>query len=191
MSFAKFVDSIAAFEAGLISDYYYLSKASVADVFPELLADIFHVPLLPDNQEVDVNIWVSPKGAASPLHFDLPDNFLVQISGRKLVVLFDSAYAEAIPRFQWHTAAHHISMVDLGVPSEARTSLLKNAVPLIAVLSPGDMLYIPPRWWHYVVSLDTSISINMWWQPWFRPYLPRTFIAQCLRTLVAKARLTY
>ena len=29
-------------------------------------------------------------------------------------------------------------------------------------LVPGDVLFVPKKWWHYVQSLDTSISINTW-----------------------------
>lgn len=31
-----------------------------------------------------------------------------------------------------------------------------------AILGPGDMLFIPKKWWHYVRSLTTSISVNFW-----------------------------
>ena len=26
-----------------------------------------------------------------------------------------------------------------------------------------QMLYIPPRWWHYVESVETSFSVSFWW----------------------------
>jgi hypothetical protein len=29
-------------------------------------------------------------------------------------------------------------------------------------LSPGDLLYIPPFWLHEVVSLEVSVSVNVW-----------------------------
>ena len=32
------------------------------------------------------------------------------------------------------------------------------------VLQPGEMLYIPPRWWHYVKSLSVSFSVSFWWK---------------------------
>ena len=32
------------------------------------------------------------------------------------------------------------------------------------VLGPGQMLYMPPGWWHYVRSLSTSCSVSFWWK---------------------------
>jgi len=31
------------------------------------------------------------------------------------------------------------------------------------VLGPGDTLYIPVGWWHYVRSLSISFSVSFWW----------------------------
>lgn len=31
------------------------------------------------------------------------------------------------------------------------------------VLRPGQMLYIPPGWWHFVRSLSVSFSVSFWW----------------------------
>lgn len=35
---------------------------------------------------------------------------------------------------------------------------------LDCILEPGQMLYIPPGWWHYVKSLSVSFSVSFWWQ---------------------------
>jgi [histone H3]-dimethyl/trimethyl-L-lysine36 demethylase len=32
-----------------------------------------------------------------------------------------------------------------------------------AIVREGEMLYIPPRWWHFVKSLSTSFSVSFWW----------------------------
>ena len=31
-----------------------------------------------------------------------------------------------------------------------------------AVLEEGDVLVMPPRWWHAMVGLETSFSVSMW-----------------------------
>jgi lysine-specific demethylase 8 len=30
------------------------------------------------------------------------------------------------------------------------------------ILEEGDLLYIPPKWWHYVRSLSISFSVSFW-----------------------------
>lgn len=30
------------------------------------------------------------------------------------------------------------------------------------ILEPNDVLIVPRRWWHYVESLETSLSVNSW-----------------------------
>ena len=34
---------------------------------------------------------------------------------------------------------------------------------LDCILEPGEMLYIPVGWWHYVRSLSVSFSVSFWW----------------------------
>jgi lysine-specific demethylase 8 len=31
------------------------------------------------------------------------------------------------------------------------------------ILTPGDALFIPPKFWHYVRSLSVSFSVSFWW----------------------------
>ena len=33
-----------------------------------------------------------------------------------------------------------------------------------AVLKPGDALYVPPGWFHYVQSVTSSFSVSFWWK---------------------------
>lgn len=39
-----------------------------------------------------------------------------------------------------------------------------NKVPFLdCILEPGDTLYIPIGWWHYVRGLSVSFSVSIWW----------------------------
>ncbi|GAB7349370.1 hypothetical protein MBLNU459_g8496t1 [Dothideomycetes sp. NU459] len=46
---------------------------------------------------------------------------------------------------------------------ESQYPQFKDAKYVEGVLSPGECLYIPVGWWHYVESLSTSFSISFWW----------------------------
>lgn len=55
--------------------------------------------------------------------------------------------------------------IDLDDPETAEKHPGLKTLPFReCVLEPGQMLYIPPRHWHYVRSLDVSFSVTFWWQ---------------------------
>lgn len=41
--------------------------------------------------------------------------------------------------------------------------LFKDAEFVEAILGPGECLFIPRGWWHYVKSLSPSCSVSFWW----------------------------
>jgi len=47
---------------------------------------------------------------------------------------------------------------------------LTGLVGYEAILEPGDMMYIPPNWYHHVEALDPSISVNFWSASWAQTY---------------------
>lgn len=60
----------------------------------------------------------------------------------------------------------HNLQVDLDAPDAAqRWPGLAQAPVQDCLLRPGQMLYIPPGWWHYVRALTTSFSCSFWWGP--------------------------
>lgn len=54
-----------------------------------------------------------------------------------------------------------------GNDDDARARSLRAAfkeVPYVdCILEPGDTLYIPVGWWHYVRGLSVSFSVSFWW----------------------------
>ncbi len=97
-------------------------------------------------------IFIGPAGTLSPLHLDLfgTHAWLAQFHGRKRFLLFpktDFPYVyDGRPDF--------INPDLKAFPDLAKTR------PVLAILEPGEVIYIPEGWAHHVVSLDPSISLT-------------------------------
>ena len=95
--------------------------------------------------------WIGPAGTVTGLHSDdIHPNVLAQVRGRKGVVFF--APGTEMYRNDKYEFGTSFSAVDLQRIDLARFPRLRTAVPLVAQVDEGDGLFIPPRWWHSVVS---------------------------------------
>lgn len=102
-------------------------------------------------------MWIGPAGTFTPLHFDLTNNLLIQLVGRKQVRLVSPAQT----RFMYHRRHVFSAVHDLDDPSMVdKHPLARNVASLDVTLVPGDALYIPIGWWHQVRSLDFSVMLT-------------------------------
>lgn len=120
--------------------------------------------MLSDNEEAsetDINAWFGPKGTVSPLHFDPKHNLLCQVVGAKKIIM----YPESDGRFLYPREGmlKNTSQVDVESPDLSTYPEFGRAVPRECLLNPGEMLYIPPKYWHHVRALDNSFSVSFWW----------------------------
>lgn len=112
------------------------------------------------------NLWLGPAECVTPLHFDPLHNFLMQIVGRKQVHLIDKRVDTTFLYIgDQYMQQYNTSAVNVEAPDYARHPMFRQ-VPKIwsGELKPGDILYIPQKWWHAVRSLDFSTSVNAWWR---------------------------
>jgi hypothetical protein len=108
-------------------------------------------------------LWISPAGAVSPLHFDMPHNLLAQIRGTKRVLTFERGHFTSMyPEPPW-TSVPNLSRVDPVSPDLGRFPRFRRARPFVAEIGPGDMVFLPGGTWHHVTSESASISVNFWW----------------------------
>lgn len=92
---------------------------------------------VPDARLDDLMISLAGEGGGVGPHFDSYDVFLLQAAGRR----------------RWQISAQK----DLNLVADAPLKILKNFKPTQEyVLEPGDMLYLPPRYAHDGVALDSG-----------------------------------
>ncbi|MFI0351218.1 cupin-like domain-containing protein [Actinomadura sp. 9N407] len=99
--------------------------------------------------------WLGPAGTKTPYHHDLTNNFMAQVIGRKrvkLVPLHDTAYI--------YNNLHCYSEVDASAVDYERFPSMRKAQVLECTLEPGELLFIPIGWWHYVEGLDASVTMS-------------------------------
>jgi hypothetical protein len=119
-----------------------------------------------------VNAWFGPSDTISPCHYDKYHNLLAQVVGRKYIRLYSPSWSSSLYP---HTDSSseggggnskmlfNTSQVDVGNPDFKRFPLFSGAPFVECILEPGELLYIPPFFWHYVTSLSISFSISFWW----------------------------
>ncbi|KRY27343.1 tRNA wybutosine-synthesizing protein 5 [Trichinella spiralis] len=87
------------------------------------------------------------------------DNILLQIVGRKRVVLFDPSQ---IPYL--YLEGDKSKVIDIDDLESTEFPQFQRAVRNEGILYPGDVLYIPALWFHNTTAMDFSISVNIFWQ---------------------------
>ena len=115
-----------------------------------------------------MQLWLGTSGNVTPLHYDRNHGLLAQIVGSKQVDLFSH---EDTPFLYPDRSLRHTSLINLrefDLPRR-REAVLKEfpkfeeATRYRVTLEPGELLYIPPFYWHDVTSLDSCLSITFPW----------------------------
>ncbi|RCH94485.1 Lysine-specific demethylase 8, partial [Rhizopus stolonifer] len=57
---------------------------------------------------------------------------------------------------------NNTSQVDVEHPDTHLYPLFDRVQYVECVLEEGQVLYVPPKWWHFVKSLDISFSVSLW-----------------------------
>lgn len=119
---------------------------------------------LGDGRLYSVMMWIGPYCCSSPLHYDPMDNALMQFVGVKKVLLYPpgtEVYAGEEGN-QRNTSPINFEEEPLDLD---KYPLLANLPPaIVCTLAPGDLLYVPRKWWHQVRTIETSLSVNAWWR---------------------------
>ena len=110
-------------------------------------------------------MWLGTRGTVTSLHSDPADNLLCQVAGFKYVRLYDldqTPHLRATTQRARTSNVFGTSPVRVEAPDLAAYPEFASARYEECLLAPGDMLFIPKSHWHYVRSLSTSVSVNVW-----------------------------
>lgn len=124
-------------------------------------------PLFLAGIEAVPRIWISNR-SVTQLHFDLYENLVCMVGGRKRFVLLPPEQLANVYMgpFEATVAGVPTAMVNLEQPDFTAHPRLKEALKAatLADLESGDVLFIPYMWWHHVDSCgEFNVQINHWW----------------------------
>ncbi|PNF15568.1 Lysine-specific demethylase 8 [Cryptotermes secundus] len=171
MTVAEFIEAHIVPQTGEATPIGYLAQHPLFEQVPELMSDIFEPEYccLSDDlgegavtEETDINAWFGPKGTVSPLHYDPKHNLLAQVVGEKRILLYHPDQSENLYPYEG-SFLNNTAQVDPEEPDYKTFPNYKNIIAWECHLKQGEMLYIPPKWWHHVRSLSTSFSVSFWW----------------------------
>jgi len=159
-TFQQFIQNLKESESSASKTDKYLALFNIFEEFPELREDTDFSILNQFTKKDFVYGWIGPKGTVTGLHTDSANNLLAQLKGTKLVLLTEPKYTRKMYLSKKFDLAAQVSSVNINDFDEAKFPRFREIPFYSAILEPGDVLFIPQGWWHYVKSLDFSISVN-------------------------------
>ena len=118
--------------------------------------------LSPNPAHSSINVWIGQPSVIAHCHYDGYNNFYAQLYGRKRFVLFSPRSYKGLYPYPFLHPSHAQAQVNLSGFDIDSFPRVKDLVSYEANLAPGDVLYIPPLWYHHVEAVDVSVSVNVW-----------------------------
>jgi len=158
----KFCDYIENIQAGNKKAYSsYLAVQNMRNALPELQDDI-EVPKYIKKLHGGPFLWFAMQGHYEFCHFDPDDNILMVLKGEKRVRLYPAVYLQNLyPNALGSRGRTIQSNVNADNNWKNDFPNFENVKCYECTVKAGDLLYFPAFWWHQVTSVQTTISINI------------------------------
>ncbi|XP_065085885.1 HSPB1-associated protein 1 isoform X2 [Ochlerotatus camptorhynchus] len=112
----------------------------------------------------DVSFWIGSGGAHTPCHYDTYGcNIVVQVHGRKRWLLFPPEAKLKATRVPYEESSVYCEE-NLYSPEAYSRVIGVESEAFHVDLEPGMVLIVPPKWWHYVETMEFSLNFNTWIQ---------------------------
>lgn len=116
--------------------------------------------IIEPNHQMGIHCRFGMKGVIAENHFDLSRNAITLLAGQRRYILAHPNQClnlNLLPR--GHPSARH-SAVDWSDPDLDTYPTFKQAQVNEIVMQPGDVLYLPTNWFHYIISLELNMQCN-------------------------------
>lgn len=142
---------------------YYLKQIKISQ-FPGLLSEL---KILPGFKEkiADINLWIGNDSAITPWHYDLVDNAIIQLDGKKEIFLAPPTLTK-IFKPQIYLRGEKEESTDFNFSKQENMKFIQKErnhcnEAIKIKLKKSDILFIPPYWWHSAECTSRiSISVN-------------------------------
>ncbi|XP_005813775.1 tRNA wybutosine-synthesizing protein 5 [Xiphophorus maculatus] len=133
--------------------------ADLSRQFPDLAED-FHTPRYFEPDRFFSSVFrISSCGLQLWTHYDVMDNLLAQVTGRKRVALYRPQDA-----LHLYLNGDKSEVLDIDAPDLKRFPEFIKAKRYDCVLEPGDLLFIPALWFHNTLALHFGVGVNIFWR---------------------------
>lgn len=142
----------------------YVGAAAASDHLPGWAeANVLPLP----KPDAVPRVWIGNQSRVST-HYDVSSNVAVVVAGRRRFCLFPPEQGPNlyVGPLDMTIAGQPVSLVDLEAPDFDRYPRFAEARAQmqVAVLEPGDAIFIPSMWWHDVKALGAfNVLVNYWW----------------------------
>ena len=106
-----------------------------------------------------------PRNVQIQTHFDKASNMIVMLHGVRRYILL---HPNQCPNLDLYPAGHpserHSSISNWNQPDLSLHPKFRNARGTELILQPGDALFVPTYWFHYITTISDSITYqcNTW-----------------------------
>jgi tRNA wybutosine-synthesizing protein 5 len=150
-------------------EFYYLRSlgfdrrgrdtADIKKQFPNLAGDIRIPDFFDENGFFSSVFRIGSPGVQLWTHYDVMDNLLIQVQGRKRMALFSPSDA-----LNMYLIGDKSQVLDIDNPDCNLYPKFILAQRYECIMEPGDILYIPALWFHNALALDFGIAVNVFWK---------------------------
>ncbi|KAG8432672.1 hypothetical protein GDO86_017061 [Hymenochirus boettgeri] len=137
-------------------------RKDIADIhkqFPDFAGDI-QIPQFFEKDQFFSSVFrISSPGLQLWTHYDVMDNFLIQVTGKKRVVLYSPRDAPYL-----YLSGDKSEVLDVDAPDLIKYPLFSQARRYECYLEAGDILFIPALWFHNTVADGFGVGVNVFWK---------------------------